>query len=77
MLKPANLAGERDYTAFRDVSASDDPYTLVRLSADGQEPEHTRRFREAGEWIMGMDAVYPIGSWRVAYLPPQGRSPGA
>jgi hypothetical protein len=77
ILKPANPPGGRDYRAVRDVSASDDPYTLVRLSPDGQEPEHTRRFRDTGEWIMEMDAVYPIGNWRVAYLPPQDRSPGA
>ena len=60
MPKPANPAGGRDYRAFRDPNVSNnDPYTLVRLTADGDAAEHTRRFRDTGEWIMEMDAVYP------------------
>ena len=54
------------------MSANDDLYTLARLTADGETAEHTRRYRDTGEWIMEMDAVYPIGCWRVAYLPTQG-----
>ena len=60
MLKPANLAGARDYRAFRNPNASNnDPYTLARLAADGDAVEHARRFRDTGEWIMEMNAVSP------------------
>lgn len=69
LLKPADKFGGRDYTAYRDKRA-DDPYTLVRLTADGEAADHTQRFREVGEWIMEMDAVNAIAGWRITYLPP-------
>ena len=51
LLKTAAEFAGRDHTAYYDRGA-DEPYTLVRLTADGETADYTQRFREVGEWIM-------------------------